>query len=240
MNTDRTERTCRTCPGLGRDGQDGRPAPNYFDYRWACEECRPQLRGILKRVPNSFAELDPTPGGGHHEHVSGTIEAPLGVRIAVLDQLYTGPALTAPALPAGPDQDGVLPAARVLWHIATAWLPAWRESHPRESLPAPTVGHLADWLEHRLDWACNTLEHTIGDHAAYLSALAHRLDRLNDPGSSKPEAIPFVPCRDCDRYSLARQGEIVLCTANDCQVRMGPDEYERWTKLSAEAAKQAA
>lgn len=240
METTRTERVCVTCPGLGRDGIEGRPAPNYYDYRYSCEECRPQLHGILNRIPRSFTELDATPKAVHREHVSGSVSIPLGVSVAVLDQITTGPATTLKILPAGADQDGVLPAARILWHIATGWLPAWQESHPLEQLPAPTVDQLSAWLEKRIDWACNTLEATIGDHAGYLSALAHRLDRLNDPTSDKPEPIDFVPCRECDRYALARQGDTVVCTGKGCNVRMGPAEYERWTKLNAEAAKQNA
>ena len=236
-NTTRTERVCLTCPGLGRDGVDGRPAPNYYDWKHACEECRPQLHGILNRIPRSFQDLDATPSSSHQEHVSGSVSIPLGVSIAVLDQITTGPATTLRVLPSGADQDGVLPAARILWHIANDWLPTWQESHPREQLPAPTVAKLAAWIEHRVDWACNTLEATIGDHAGYLSALAHRLDRLNDPGTDKPEPIDGVACRECDRYSLARHKGEVHCTANDCKVRMDLDEYHRWVGLNAALAK---
>jgi hypothetical protein len=234
-NTTRTERVCVTCPGLGRDGQDGRPAPNYFDFQHSCEECRPQLHGILNRIPRSFAALDATPSSSHQEHVSGSVSIPLGVSVAVLDQITTGPATTIPWLPTGADQDGTLPAARILWHIADAWLPAWRESHPLEQLPAPTVPKLAAWLEGRIDWACNTLPAMIGDHAGYLSALAHRLDRLNDPGSDKPESIDGVACRECDCYTLARHRGEVICTI--CNIRMDLDEYHRWVGLNAALAK---
>jgi len=239
-HTTRTERVCRTCPGLGRDGEDGRPAPNYFDFQHSCEECRPQLHGLLHRIPRAHLLLDPTPGGGQRERVSGSHEAPLGVRIAVLDEAYTGPAITIPLLPVGPDQEGVLPAARILWHIASAWLPAWRESHPSESLPQPTVAGLADWLDKRIDWACNSLPESIGDHAAYLSALARRLDRLNDPGNSKPDRIDGVACRECDGYTLTRQGDTVVCVDPRCNARYSRDEYERWTKLQAAFATQDA
>lgn len=242
---DRRERVCRTCPGLGRDGEGDRPAPNYFEYRWACEECRPQLHGLLHRIPHSYAELDATPGGGQREHVSGTADTPLGVRLAVLNETYIGPGNTMTVLPTGPDQEGTLNAPRILWYIASAWLPTWQNGHPDAALPTPYVAYLAEWLDHRLDWACNTLEALIGDHAAYLAALARRLDRLVDPRSSKPEGIPFVPCRECDRFTLARQsdptsGFTVICTGKGCNVRMSTAEYERWTKLTAEAAKQAA
>jgi len=239
-HTTRTERVCRTCPGLGRDGTDGRPAPNYYDYRWSCEECRPQLHGILNRIPHTFINLDATPGNGHREHVSGTIEAPLGVRTAVLDQIHTGPtiALAYPPLPTGPDQEGVLPAQRVLRHIAGAWLPTRQAAYPWERLPRPaTVKQLAAWLEARVDWACNTLPESIGDHVGYLSALAHRLDRLVDPGTNRPEPIEGVVCRECDRYSLARHKGEIVCTANGCNVRMDLDEYHRWVGLNAALAK---
>jgi hypothetical protein len=237
-HTTRTERVCRTCPALGRDGQDGRPAPNYYDFQYSCEECRPALHGILHRIPLAHHQLDPTPAGGQRERVTGSHEAPLGVRIGVLDELL--PATTQPLIPTGPDQEGVLPAARILWHIANDWLPAWQESHPSEALPSPTVAGLADWLDKRLDWACNTLPETISDHAAYLSALARRLDRLNDPGTTKPDRIDGVACRECDGYTLIRQGEDVTCTDPRCKVRMGPAEYERWTKLKAAHALQDA
>lgn len=234
METTRTERVCVTCPGLGRAGQDGRPAPNFYDYRYSCEECRPQLHGILNRIPHSFAALDATPKAVHREHVSGSVSIPLGVSVAVLDQIL--PATTLRALPTGADQEGVLPAARILWHIAADWLPAWQESHPREQLPAPTVTNLSAWLERRIDWACNTLEATIGDHAGYLSALAHRLDRLNDPGSNKPEPINVkIPCPECDRYGLAWFEGDVLCTA--CGVRMEDHQYHRWVGLNAALTK---
>ncbi|MEU5157326.1 hypothetical protein [Glycomyces sp. NPDC021274] len=234
--TTRTERVCVTCPGLGRDGVDGRPAPNYFDFQHSCEECRPQLRGLLKRIPGDYADLDATPPGGQREHVSGTVEAPLGVRLAVLNEIYTGPATTLTTFPTGPDQEGVLSAPRILWFIASAWLPAWQVSHPKERLPAPTVWHLADWLEKRLDWACNTLPALMADHAGYLSALAHRLDRLNNPTSGKPEPINVkIPCPDCDCYGLAWFQGDVLCTV--CGVRMEDHQYHRWVGLNAALTK---
>lgn len=232
METTRTERVCVTCPGLGRDGEDGRPQPNYYDWKHACEECRPQLHGILNRIPRSFQELDATPKAVHREHVSGSVSIPLGVSIAVLDQITTGPATTMRVLPTGPDQEGVLPAGRILWHIAKTWLLERQSSYPWEKLPDPTVHDLADWLDKRLDWACNTLEASIGDHAGWLSALAHRLDRLNDPGTDKPEAINVkIPCPECDRHGLAWFKGDVLCTA--CGVRMEDHQYHRWVGLNA-------
>ncbi|WP_035696909.1 hypothetical protein [Glycomyces tenuis] len=235
-----TERVCVTCPALGRDGEHDRPQPNLYDYRHSCGECRAQLPGILKRIPLNHAELDPTPGSTKGEHVTGTMDAPLGVRVAVLDELSTGPAiaLASPPIPIGPDQEGTLPAVRVLGHIAHAWLPAWQEAHPDEHLPAATVEDLADWLAKRVDWALNTLPALMPDHAAYLRALDHRLDRLNGSGTNKPTIIDGVACRECDRYSLIRQGDDVICTAKGCRCRMSPAEYERWTKLSAAHAQQ--
>lgn len=238
MNQDRTERTCVTCPGLGRDGEGDRPEPNYYDYRYACEECRPQLRGILKRIPTHFAELDLKPRGGHHEHVSGSMDIPLGVNITVLGELYRGPSLTLTALPVGPDQEGTLPAVRILWYIASAWLPHWQSAHPDATLPRPVVAYLTEWLDLRLDWACNTLGGLIGDHAAYLHALERRLDRLVDPRTDRPQPIDGVVCR-CDRYTLARHAGQIICTAPNCNVRMDDAEYERWTKLNAAAARAA-
>lgn len=237
--TTRTERVCITCAALGRDGEDGRPAPNYYDYRWACEACRPQLHGLLHRIPLAHTQLDATPTGTHHEHVTGTVEAPLGVSIAVLDQITRTPAMFAPYIPWDDDQTGHLPTTRTLQIIATAWLPALQERNPREHLPNPEVKPLTAWLSHHLDWACNNLKENLPDHAHELSALAHRLDRLLDPGTDKPEAIPFVPCRECDRYSLARHRGDIICTDTRCNARMSPTEYERWTKLKA-AFEQAA
>jgi hypothetical protein len=235
--TTRTERVCLTCPGLGRDGVDGRPAPNYYDWKHACEECRPQLHGILNRIPKSFNDLDATPGAVHREHVSGSVSIPLGVSIAVLDQIL--PATTKLGLPNGPDQEGVLPAGRVLWHIAKTWLPERQANYPWERLPyKPDVNNLAAWIDDRIDWACNTLEASIGDHAGWLSALAHRLDRLNDPGSDKPESINVkIPCPECDRFGLAWHRGEVICTA--CNARMDPDGYHRWVGLNAALNKRA-
>lgn len=235
-----TERVCVTCPALRRDGEHDRPEPNLYDYQWACEECRPQLHGILKRIPLAHSTLDATPGNTHTEHVSGSAEAPLGARVAVLDELSTGPhiAIANPPIPTGPDQEGTLPAVRVLGHIAHAWLPAWQERHPHERLPEPTVPDLARWIDDRIEWALNTLPALIPDHAAYLRALDHRLDRLNGGGTHRPAIIDGVACRECDRYSLTRQGDTIICTARGCRCRMSETEYERWTKLSAEHAKQ--
>lgn len=235
-----TNHTCRTCPALRRDGQHDRPAPNLYTYRYSCDECRAQLPGILTRIPLNHATLDATPGTTRTEHVTGTQDAPLGVRIAVLDELHTGPAiaLANPPIPIGTDQEGTLPAVRVLGHIAHAWLPAWQERHPHEHLPAPTVENLADWLQKRIDWALNTLPALMPDHAAYLHALDRRLDKLNGGGTHRPTIIDGVACRECDRYSLTRQGEDIICTARGCRCRMNETEYERWTKLSAEHAKQ--
>ena len=235
-----TERVCVTCPALRRDGDNDRPAPNRYDYQWACEECRAQLKGILTRIPLEHATLDATPSTTRTEHVTGTQDAPLGVRIAVLDELHTGPTIATanPPIPTGPDQEGTLPTTRILHHIAHTWLTAWQERHPHEHLPAPTVENLANWLTNRLNWALDTLPHLTPTHTAYLHALDRRLDHLNGGGTHKPTPIDGVPCRECNRYSLIRQNDTITCTAHGCRCRMSPDEYTRWTKLAAAHAQQ--
>lgn len=234
----RTTRECITCPALGRDGTDDRPNPNLYQHRWCCDDCRAQLPGLLIRIPRDHEDLDPTPGNTHSERVSGTTEAPLGVRTSVLDHLYTGPALTQPLLPWGPDQEGDLPTARTLYQITLAWWPAWAEAHPTETLPAPEVGELAAWLHHRTDWACNTLKENLPYHAQALNTLAHRLRLYTQGAPDKPEPIKGVECRECGCYTLARHAGDVLCTA--CGERMGPDEYERWITVLAETERQKA
>lgn len=243
----RNTRECITCPSLGRDSENDRPAPNLYEHRWCCDDCRAQLPGLLIQIPRDHTELDPTPGTTHNERVSGSAEAPLGVRASVLDHLYRGPALANPALPWGADQEGDLPAARTLYQIALAWLPH-RPAHLQETLPNPEVPDLAKWLHYRTEWACSHDDRTgtacTGDnltnllpyHAQAINDLAHHLRLYTQGAPDKPEPIKGIECRECSCYTLARHRGDVICTS--CGDRMGPDEYERWTGLLAEHEKQ--
>lgn len=241
METQTTTRACNTCPALGRDGNDGRPAPNLYDYQWTCETCRAQIPGLLNRIPFDHADLDATPAnvkheGGKHKQA----EAPLGVSLAVLSELspltwaQRHPELTLAAF-AG-DQDGPPSTARILYQIAHEWHRARRDQHPHETLPTYTITDLAKWLHDRTEWACNALKETLPDHAHAINNLAHRLRWLNDPGSDKPEPVPVpITCNECDRYALAYHQGDIICTA--CGNRMTRDQYDQWVGLNAEHAK---
>jgi hypothetical protein len=238
-----TEHTCITCPALHRDGENNRPHPNTYTHQHSCTECRTQIHGILNRIPHHHNDLDATPTNtSQPEHnIARTQDTPLGIRIAVLDELHTGPTIATanPPIPTGPDQEGTLPTTRILQHIAHTWLTTRQTTHPWDTPPKHhTIKNLTDWLTNRLNWALDTLPNLTPTHTAYLHALDKRLDHLNGGGTHRPTPIDGVPCRECNRYSLIRHSDTITCTAHDCRCRMSPDEYTRWTKLAAAHAQQ--
>ena len=122
-----------------------------------CQPCRSRLAADLADLLEAWAALSAEPGRGASERISGSREAPLGVKVTVLDLIARAEARTITD-PHG-DQTGHIPVAATL----DAWARDWAQQLGH-MLPAPTVPILARWLGLRLDWACD--EHPgIDDYA---------------------------------------------------------------------------
>lgn len=227
--------TCQVCPLYGRDGDQEakppRPPANRCDPGWSvCGYCHGRISGQLKEIPDLYMALDATPGsapGGGR--VSGTREAPLGVRVTVLDLLL--PAGSGTVTDPNKDQMGNLPVAVVL----DQWVSDWRDYRAqKEHRPAPTVPVLAGWLLNRLDWACQN--HPAMDaFAAEIRSVAGALhSAVHGPQRKQAVHRPGVPCRRCDYMTLYTTTDgYIECRQDDCGVLMTPEEFDRWVKLCA-------
>src|SRR5690606_35407015 len=156
--------------------------------------------------------LDAEPGSGRTERVTGTHETPLGVRVAVLDQLLPAWGASEPIRANITDQVGDAPASVVLDLIADEVREARARDGHREHRPHPTVPVLASWLRDRLEWACTRLPDSIDTHADEIRRLAGRLRALNGHTRAKTEPIPGQPCRHCGVIALVRVDGRVMCT----------------------------
>lgn len=210
-----TEHTCRVCTVYGQE-------PVHWEYPEVCEPCRSRMRRHLGDITEQWLLLDPTPGGGNTERVSGTHEAPIGARVDVLDQqLPLSPRAHDHIHGIRGDQIGAAPAVVVLDAIASHWLEVRRSRGLREHRPVPTVANLCTWLADRLDWACERLPDSIDTHALELKGLVGRLYSLNGNTRSKdPEPLPATPCKRCGQIALVRVEGQTVCT--NCSQYSGP------------------
>ena len=227
---------CCVCPVYGRTGEkreDGstKPKPRLAEAGWfTCSTCRDRISNDVKSIPELFGLLDATPGSaGGSGRVSGSREAPLGVRVAVLDLITTTPlgTVTDPYR----DQTGHVPVTVVL----ATWAEDWRDQAHGDHPPS-TVPELCGWLADRVDWACR--EHpAIDAFASDIRGVLGVLYATTGHAKGRPEHKRGVPCPKCDRMVLYRAAgdDWVECMPQHkgCGHLMSPHEYERWVRLVA-------
>lgn len=199
-----TERICRLDHVYGYE-------PTPYEQPYVHHACQARLARDLVAISDEWLALDAEPGSGRTERVTGTHETPLGVRVAVLDQLLPAGS-TEPIRANIPDQVGDAPASVVLDLIADEWREARARDGHREHRPLPTVPVLCSWLRDRLDWACTRLPDSIDTHADEIRRLAGRLKALNGNTKARTEPIPAEPCRHCGHIALVRIDGRVMCT----------------------------
>ena len=125
-----------------------------YERAHVCEHCRAGIPGTLAAVVELHAELAHTspPNTGATERVSGTSTPRIPIAVDIID--LAAPASTGEASEAArqwpQDQIGHISVASVL----DSWVRDWADIRG-EHLPAPTVPWLAQWLTHRLGWACD-------------------------------------------------------------------------------------
>jgi len=211
-----TEHRCVTCAQL-RAGE-----PRIYERAQCCEGCRPRLRSMLAEVVEHFAQVDPRKGSRKAERVSGSRTPPLPLLVDPLD-LRMPPHLDTVYDPHG-DQTGEISVATKL----EAWCRDW-QTHWWASLPAPTVGQLAQWLSIRLELACD--EHpAVDEFAADLRELIRTLRRVNGQLGPAFDQLD-VPCRRCDWLTLVPVARADRVECLHCGDLASGEEYQRWTGL---------
>lgn len=228
--------TCKICPSYGRDGDGDNPPPRWTEPGWsACWACYGRTQQALKEIPGEYSQLDATPGGSPGDtRVSGSTDAPLGVRVAVLDLIVAAGGGTVHD-PHG-DQTGQLPVIPRLDSWVADWIGRRRAGEHR---PLPTVPVLCGWLLDRLDWACQG-HPAIDDFAGEVRGILGTLRAVNGHTSARPEQMVGVPCKRCDLVSLHRApgDHYIACSNPDCGLLLTQDEYAAWVRLLAAAAQQ--
>lgn len=199
------------------------------EQRQVCQPCRTRLADHLAAIPDLAGQLSEAlePGTSHGQRVTGSREAPLPLRIDVLDLSLPG-ARPAPVHDPHGDQGGMLPVAARL----DQWVRDWRDSlWPDHRLPAPTVAGLADWLRHRLDVACDRhpavdefadeMRQVVADLRGVLGLrrLRHRLP---------------APCPDCDMRTLYRDDGADYVECGMCHRLWTEAEYARLVIVAVE------
>lgn len=225
---------CRTCPAFGRDGEGDNAKPNFTAEGWfTCFACMGRIGRQVKEIPSQYSELDATPGGNPGDsRVTGSREAPLGVRVNVLDLIVQ--AGTGTVHDPDGDQLGTVPVIPRL----DSWVSDWIEARGQgEHRPVPTITVLCSWLADRVDWACQS-HPAIDDFAAEIKAIIGALYATNGHVNAAPEHKAGIPCKSCDCVALMRApGDRYIECAN-CGVLYSPDEYQTWCRLLAAAANQ--
>lgn len=165
---------CILCPVYHPDGEPRAPHDPP-----ACNGCRERLDRdlvtIRDRWPGVHGAL--APGGGTHEHVSGTRAAPLPVRLDALSLLGPGAAWTTLG-EHRQDQAGVVPPLVLLDTWCRDWLSTCDR---RDQLPAVGVVAMVEWLRLGLDVAIE--EHpAIDEFATDMARLARAIKSVVDDG----------------------------------------------------------
>lgn len=197
-----------------------------------CDGCRTRLDRDLAEIAELHALLPDAlePGRQGTQRVSGTREAPVPLRLDVLDLSLPLRGAEAVTDPYG-DQTGHLPVVAKL----DQWVLDWRDTRDRgERLPVPTVYQLTRWLANRLSWACD--EHPAVDEFAReivetLAALrgVHGLTRLR-------HRLP-APCPSCELLTVYRDDGADWIECGGCGRLWSEDEWARLvTVLAAEVA----
>lgn len=232
-----TEHLCVLCPARHRG------EPNHYERAQACEPCRVWLGGLLRDIAELWAQLPIAlqPGQGHGQRVSGSREAPLPLKVDVLDlTLPTRNGSRAPhargVLGLDDDQTGHLSAGTILDTIARTWIgETWCRS---DHLPVPTVPALLQWLSRWMGEACDAhpaVDEDAGDLIELRATLRAYVPRVvedeQEPPAGKPERR-LAPCPGCERLSLwwFPRDRKVHCDVDDCARVMTEEEYDDWAK----------
>lgn len=217
----------------------GRPSPDCAVCQrrpplrpQVCDGCRARLGRDLAEIAKLHAVLPDLmePGRAGTQRVSGTREAPLPLRVDVLDLSLPLRGAEAISDPHG-DQTGHLPVVAVL----DQWARDWRDTRDQgERLPVPTVPELVRWLANRLGWACD--QHPAVDEFATevdqkLTELrgVHGLTRLR-------HRLP-APCPSCELLAVYRDDGADWIECGGCGRLWSEAEWARLvTVLAGEVA----
>lgn len=173
------------------------------DRAMVCDGCRRRMEADLVDLVEEWTKLDPAPGQGSGERITGTREKPLPARVTVLDLTISNIMVKAVNDPYR-DQAGHIPVVAIL----DGWARDWAEEL-RQMLPAPTVPNLARWLALRIDWACDT--HPAIDE--YVAEIRSTLATCRAVNGITVDTIPIGPC------ATARDD------GNECGYRLRADPY---------------
>lgn len=186
-----------------------------------CQPCRAHLNADITELAEIWASLSAEPGRRGTQRITGTREAPLGVRVPVLDHLLPAAPYRPVADPHG-DQTGAIPTAVVL----ASWAADWLSHHsPPAPQPEATVPALARWLITRTEWACDHYPHI----AAFATDVGHTLNSCRAAAQlypERPELCDGVACATCDTRSLYRTAGRVHCQT--CGRIYLTSEYQDW------------
>lgn len=174
----------------------------------------------------------PVPGARNAPRVSGSRERGVPERFDLL-------------APAYPQRDGTCD----LWHdqvggpsvaaILDSWCQDW-STYPwsrGDWLPdPPEIKALADWLEIRLDDACD--QHpAIQEFSAELGEIHLALRRTNGLTEPKPELAVGVPCKSCGLRTIYKTPGYYECDPDEkcggCQALLTEAEFKAWSALNA-------
>lgn len=196
-----------------------------------CEAHVDRIAAWLSDIPGMYARLDATPGGNRvGGRVSGSREAPLGVRTAVLDLIV--PSGTDTVHDTYGDQAGEIPVATRLM----AWTEPWALELD-QAKPPGTVNALCAWLWHRLDWIAGRDE--VADFAEEVRLTAATLRAVLGEVPARPEHKAGVPCPRCDLMALYRAPGDPYVECTNCGTLQTTDEYDQWCALVAAGIKEA-
>lgn len=176
------------------------------------------------------------PGSGGAEKVSGSRDAPLGVRVDVLDQLIGTVDRELDAIhDRDRDQTGVVPLVSWLDQNVRAW--AEYAPHGSTRLPPPTVSSLTGWLRSRLPWACQTYP-GMPDFAAELATYKRHLERAL--GQDLRPTRYETPCPYCHVRLLFRKagGDYIECKS--CRRLWKDDEYAQLAAMAVDEHRDSA
>jgi hypothetical protein len=219
---------------------------HHYQRAHVCDHCRTWLAELLTDIATLYAQIPDalthgTGSGG--QRVSGSFEAPLPLRVDILD-------LTLPAnqgarrlcargyLGLDDDQVGTLSASTILDTWARDWLTYDIPGH----LPRPTVPILVAWLRVRVEDACN-VHPGIDEFAGEMRDLRDALRRATGGATIRPQRCDGVPCRRCDLLTLVRLADgsgDIECANPECRAIMRAGEYLTWCRLVSASIKEAA
>lgn len=201
-----------------------------------CDADFSRVRADLAEIPDLHADLPAAliPERGAGQAVTGSREAPLPIRLDVVDLAL--PARHAPVRDWWQDQTGYLSVATVLDSWALDWLGTRAQGECR---PEPRVQTLAGWLDARLPWACD-YHHAVDEFARDLSDLTAALRAIVGEATDREYLGPCPvmrasghPCGG--RLSGSPWVEVVECPR--CSTRW---ERRKWLLLGAAIQQQQA